>query len=417
MLYYCPLESYTERYTMQWSAPNTGWLERRWLEAEVAYRRVNGVLSHERPLAEIKVGCVVDGIGRSHHCFAQIAELLDHAEAGNLTSDDTIYFDDFWHPGIEALPYVFHLLGIRPRMFAFLHAQSVDEFDFTHPMRGWMRHFEKGIAEALEGIFVCGPCLKDLVVFGGIAPASKVHVTGHPFASDEVLERMPGYYRGFLVDPKSDDWEREQTVVYSSRFDREKNPHFFIQVALKVIAEMPTAKFIICTGSANLKSSDPSALTALEWAREKHPENIIVNDGLTKEEYYSRLCNAKIQFNTADQDFVAITLLEASVAGCLPVYPYFRSFPETFLHKPGYMYERLDVTQAAHMIKMGLDLPQGFWSPAEIKKRSWIHTRFDDSWKRMLAIMNIRTNLRNGIYDYCDPYQEEPTDSRTFGAH
>jgi len=297
------------------------------------------------------------------------------AEQGEISSEDVIYFDDFWHPGLESLPYAFHLLGIKPKMYAFLHAQSVDEFDFTYPMRGWMRFFEKGIAEVLSGIFVCGPCLRDLVVFGGIAPKEKVFITGHPFSSEEVRERMPTL-----------PLTRDNTVIFSSRWDREKNPLFFLKVAEQVVKINKNVKFIVCTSAERIRSNFPEALEKLNQCTSQYPNNILLKEGLTKEDYYEELCKAKIQMNTADQDFVAITLLEASVAGCYPVYPYFRSFPETLRYKPEYMYNRLDVEDA---VKKVLKIVQrdDLWTEEEIEKRSWIHTRFDTSFMRMYNTM------------------------------
>ncbi len=385
MLYYVPLESYRERYTMQWSAPGIGWLERNWRKAGIAYTRIAGKQEENRKT--IKTGAVLDCVGRSMFCFSQIAELLRAAEYGHITNDDVIYFDDFWSPGMEALPYAFSMLGIKPKVYAFLHAQSVDEFDFTYPMRGWMRHFERGIGEFLSGIFVCGPCLRDLVVWGGIAPADKVHITGHPFSSEEVLERMPDWWNEFIAGsgkPK----ERLNRVVYSSRWDREKNPNFFLRVAEEIIKRMPEAVFVVCSSALNIRSNDPKLVELLHDACRKYPDNILLRDNLTKEEYYAELCRAKIQMNTADQDFVAITLLEASVAGCYPVYPYFRSFPETFLYKPGYMYERLNLTSAVESV-LSILRRDDLWDLGVVRSRQWIHSRFDFSWSRMLHHMGL----------------------------
>ena len=375
MLYYCPLEAYKERYTMQWSAPQTGWLERNWIKANIPYIRIDEVKTLEEP-KPITTGCVLDAVGRSQHCFQQINQLLQLAEEKKITNDDCIYFDDFWHPGIEALPYAFSLLGIKPKMYAFLHAQSVDEFDFTYPMRSWMRYFEKGIGKVLDGIFVCGPCLKDLVVFGGIAPSEKVYVTGHPFCSEEVRERMPTQ----KVE------QREPHIIFSSRWDSEKNPHFFLDVAHAVIKQRPRAKFIVCTSAKTIRSNDPANIQHLKNSTLKYPGNIILKENLTKEQYYAELWKAKIQMNTADQDFVAITLLESSVAGCYPIYPYFRSFPETLRQDSKYMYERLDLNQAAKKVVEILDRDD-LWSEEQIQQRSWIHTRFDTAWTRMINVM------------------------------
>jgi hypothetical protein len=150
MLYYLPLEPYEQRYTMQLSAKDTGWMERNWKKAEVNYIRIEG--KHNPDV--IETGVVLDAVGRSRWAMSQISNLLIQARAGNIKDSDVIYFEDFWHPGIEALPYYFQQRGIRPRMYAYCWAQSVDMFDFTYPMRHWMRHFEKGISEIQDGIFV-----------------------------------------------------------------------------------------------------------------------------------------------------------------------------------------------------------------------------------------------------------------------
>lgn len=399
MLYYLPLESYKARYTMQWSAPVTGWLERNWLGAGIPYKRIDPNNGAEQA-RDIKVGCVVDGVGRSLYSFQQFAEVLRLAESGAITSSDVIYIDDFWAPGFESLPYAFHLLGIKPKMYAFLHAQSVDEFDFTHPMRTWMRPFEVGNAEVLNGIFVCGHTLKDLVVRGGIAPAYKVRVTGHPFNSTEVMERMPQWHRGFMsgIGERSVP-PRQNKVVYSSRFDKEKNPHFFMNVADRLIKEHKDVVVVVCTGSTQLKSNDPTAVPRARHMMATYPGRFVIKEGITKEEYYAELCSAKVQLNTADQDFVAITLLEASVAGCYPVYPYFRSFPETLRYSHEYMYQRLDEWHATSSILRVLDR-NDLWTREEINKRAWIHERFDTSWRRMLWHMNLTDVVPGSLNPY-----------------
>jgi glycosyltransferase involved in cell wall biosynthesis len=412
---YMPLEGYRERYTWQWSAPKTGWLERNWIKAGIDYVRIDPAVETDgsaKPPTTIKTGSVVDGVGRSVYCFNQIKMLLRMAERGEVTSDDVIYFDDFWTPGIEALPYAFHLLGIKPKMYAFLHAQSVDKYDFTHPMAKWIRPFEQAIANCLDGIFVCCPTLKKLVtgevnetgnVLGcspGIAIGTNmdlVHVTGHPFNSEEVMGRMPEWYRVMMQEERLSkliDTEcykpfpkRKNQVVWSSRWDPEKNPEFFLKVAKLAFDKKLDAKFVVCTSAPKLRSSDQKQLDNLRDYMHLFP-NVELRENLTKEEYYAVLCESKIQFNSASQDFVAITLLEASVAGCYPVYPNFRSFPETFQHQHEFMYEHLDVNDAYDAIETVIgSKTDDLFTPANIKERAWIHTRFDDSWKRMLNVM------------------------------
>lgn len=387
MLYYLPLESYRERYTIQWSAPETGWLERNWRRCSVPYKRIDPSAGEvKRP---IKTGMVLDARGRTGHCFFQVMELLALADRGQVNDSDVILLDDFWTPGLEALAYTFHLLNVRPRVYAFLHAQSVDRFDFTHPMRRWMRPLETGFAEFLDGIFVCCPTLKDLVVHGGIAPWNKVHVTGHPFSSAEVLGRTPDWYREGLAGTNGRYLgSRENRVVYSSRFDREKNPHFFMDLVERFgrVAPVPGVKFVVCTSAPELRSNDSRAVPRLRALASMRPDLVEIKENLSKEDYYAELCSAKVQFNCADQDFVPITLQEASVCGAYPVYPDFRSFPETFLDRPGFTYRRLHL-QSAFGLLIAVLQQNGLWTNEALAARSWVHRRFDTSWIRMLRVM------------------------------
>lgn len=398
-LFYVPLESYAERYTLQWSAPKTGWIERNLIKAGIDYVRIDGEKSNAT--RTIKTGCVLDAVGRSIHCFSQIKELLLMAESGAITDKDTIYFDDFWHAGIEALPYAFDLFNVHPEMYAFLHAQSVDEFDFTAAMK-WIRPFETGIGNVLDGIFVCCPMLEELCIQGGIAPRGRFYVTGHPFSSEEVMERMPNWYQNAIARPKTcSTLHRLNQVVYSSRWDNEKNPGFFLDVAKEVIRRRQDVRFVICTGATKIRSNRQELLDRLYYECQHSDGLIVLKEGLTKEEYYSELCKSKVQFNCANQDWIAITLLEASVAGCYPVYPYFRSFPEAFLHNYEYMYEHLDKKHAADKICEVMN-HDDLWSYEAIKSREWLHSRFDTSWVRMLEAMGIE----HGQETTEDPYKE-----------
>ena len=313
-LFYVPLEAIQSRYTWQWSAPEVGWLERNWRRYGVEYTRVNGDQSSVP--SDIRSGVVLDAVGRSVFCFSQVAKLLRMAERGEIKDSDVIYFDDFWTPGFLALPYAFHLLGVRPRMYAFLHAQSVDEFDFTASMRHWMRPAEIAIARSLDGILVCCPTLRDLVIHGGIAEPSKVHVTGHPFNSEEVLERFPKCYREWHEKGGRPPYAhnhnpsgRDNTVIWSSRWDAEKDPLFFLKVAEEVIMGglIPGVQFVVCTSSTKLRSNDERLRVAAKEACERFPNNFFVKADLTKEAYYAELCQAKVQFNCLGGNTLVVT--------------------------------------------------------------------------------------------------------------
>lgn len=381
---------------MQWSAPITGWLERNWIEAGVSYIRIDST-ENRRGDTPISTGLVLDTLKRNRHCCDQVNQLMALASTGIVTSKDILYFDDFWHFDIQALAYHFHMLNIAPKMYAFCHAQSVDEFDFTYPMRHWMRDFERGIGKILSGIFVNSDLLKQLLTEEGIGTEETVHVIGHIFCEKEVRERFP------KVHGRQKKFQRENTVIFSSRWDDEKNPLFFLDIMRETVKNRKDIKFIVCTSSQKLRSNNLVNLTRLQWALKQYPNNLFLKEGLTKEEYYIELLKAKIQINTASQDWISIALLEASVAGCYPLYPYFRSFPQALLDDDNFMYKHLALESAVEKLQSIIDDPT-LWSRESIQARAWIHQRHNMSWARMINIMFDKQII--GVLDYAQMQED-----------
>ena len=260
-------------------------------------------------------------------------------------------------------------------------------------MRYWMRDFERGIGKILSGIFVNSDLLKELLIGSGIGTEETVHVIGHIFCEEEVRERMPPPpMLGWPIPPK-----RENTVVFSSRWDDEKNPLFFLEVVRRVMYLRQDIKFVICTSSKKLKSNNFNNLGDLQRALNQFPNNLFLKDGLTKEEYYMELLKAKIQINTASQDWISIALLEASVAGCYPLYPYFRSFPQAFRNDMRFMYEHSILKSAVKKLQNIIDTPI-LWSKESIQARAWIHQRHNMSWARMINIMSRKKIIETPDY-------------------
>lgn len=363
---YLPLEPLKERYTIQLSAAKTGWLERRWNQGVIPYLRIEGKQLNK----EIKAGSVLDANGRGYWACSQIMEVLRLLNAGEITKNDVLYFDDFWHPGISALPYSFHLTGIHPKMFAMLHAQTVDPYDFTYPMRHWMRHFEIGIGKVLDGIFVTSTCLRDMLLYAGIGTENTVHLTGLPYNSEEVKEHWP-----------ADLPKKKNQIVFSSRWDREKRPDVFLDIVDFVLRQRPDVTFVVTTSFNDLRSNDRALVKLFHDAQKRHPKNLELRVNQTKEQYYQTLLESKIQINTADQDFVSWTLLEATTCGCIPLYPCYLSFPEALQDRHEHMYPKNDVKTAAGKVVKFLD------ANPTINDFKWVYKAFDRSWERMYRVM------------------------------
>jgi len=365
-LWYFPLEPYRSRYTCQLSKEKEGWLESRWNQIGLNYERIEGASLND----DIRSGSVLDACGRGYWSCSQIQNFLRKLNEGEISSDDCIYLDDFWTPGIEALPYAFHLTGIKPKIFAMLHAQTVDIYDFTYPMRKWMRHFEVGQGNFFDGIFVTSTCLRDLCLYAGVGSEETVHITGLPYNSDEVRTHFPGTL------PK-----KKNQIIFTSRWDEEKDPLFFLSVVDEILESgNDYINFLVTTSSPELRSNNPELIDKVYRYKDKYPDNFDIKINLTKEEYYHNLLESKIQFNCAHQDFVSWTLLEATTCGCIPVYPNYLSFPEALQYAYDMMYVKNDVQSAANKILQEINF-------GGIKYVDWIYLPYDYSWLRMLNVM------------------------------
>jgi hypothetical protein len=109
--------------------------------------------------------------------------------------------------------------------------------------------------------------------------------------------------------------------------DKEKNPFFMMEVAEQFLFENPDYVWHVTTSGNSFKSMIPGVVDAMYELSERQPRFKMLSN-LTKEEYYTELATAKIQFNSSLQDYVSWTILESTAFGCDVVFPNFRSFPE-----------------------------------------------------------------------------------------
>jgi glycosyltransferase involved in cell wall biosynthesis len=230
---------------------------------------------------------------------------------------DVLFLQDYWHPGIESILYALDLYDINVKIYAMLHAQSVDEYDFTWPMRKWMRGFELGLDKRMAGIFVGSTVHRDQLREAGFE--APIHVVSLPLHKKLTQAKLPNFIPG--------KYKKENVVVYSSRLDKEKNPFFMMEVAKKFLKENNVWEWHVTTSGKEFKSMLPGVIEAMYKLAEEQPRFKLLNN-LTKKEYYTELADAKIQFNSSLQDYVSWTVLESTTFGCDLVFPDFRSFPE-----------------------------------------------------------------------------------------
>lgn len=331
-IWYFGLEPVKARYTEQ--------LSKFWIpEAFEKYKdQVNFVsIDGEYDRTEqIHVGVVLDAVGRGKYAMAQCSVFLSNLASGQVQPGDALYFQDFWHPGIESIFYALDLYGIKVEMYSMLHAQSVDEYDFTYNMREWMRPFELGIAKRMTGIFVGSTIHKEQLRIAGFD--CPIHVVSLPYGKDHTLNQVSQY-------------EKKNQVIFASRLDKEKNPYFLLEVIDKFLQKFPSWEWVITTSGSSFRSNMPGVVEMFEKYAQTQPRLKLLSD-LSKPEYYQTIAESKIMFNSSLQDYVSWTSIEAHTFDTLFICPRFRSFYD--FCDPNFMYQPFDVQSAVDMLKQAV---------------------------------------------------------------
>lgn len=347
-LYYMGLEPYKARYTLQL----TEWNERVFKRRGIDYEIVHGdTLSTDQ---QIVTGQVLDAHGRSYFGMSQLMNLVKMMKEGKVTSEDVIYFEDMFQPGFESLPYILNQVSVqhRPRIYVRCLAQSIDPDDFVHVwgMAKWMGLYEKMVCEAVResgGAILATneEMVMNMKIAGWEAPI--YNISGLAFGKDEVRERV-GTIKPFD--------QRKHRVVFSARWDQEKQPDFYMDLIEEFYKRHPNryVEFAICSG-AKLRSNNDSYMQRTRQMIEEG--KLKLYEDLGKNDYYNIVNDSRVVFNCALQDWVSNTVSEADALGCNVLYPAYRSFPETFANDPDRLYVPWSIDDAINKLEKLLEKP------------------------------------------------------------
>ena len=345
-LFYMGLEKYKSRYTYQLQD---------WNEHVFKRRGINYVIVPGETLDNsqaIVTGQVLDAHGRTYFGMSQMMSLIKMMKNGETNHEDVIYFEDMFQPGIESLPYILNQIDAihRPRIFVRCLAQSIDPDDFVHVwgMQKFMGHYEKMVDSFVDGILATNEeMVMHMKIAGWQAPI--YNISGLAFGLGEVLSRVE------KVKPFHD---RKNRVLFSARWDQEKQPDFYMDLIDEWHKRHPNnlVEFCICSGS-KLKSNNDSYMKRTHALVERN--RLRLYEDLEKNAYYDIVNNSRVVFNCALQDWVSNTVSEADALGCNVLYPAYRSFPETFANDHERMYIPWSIEDAVDKLEKLLKKPHG----------------------------------------------------------
>ena len=378
-LIYCGLEPYEGRYTLQLQQWNEAAFKRRGIDYEIIH---GDTLDDSK---SIVTGQVLDAHGRSYYSLTQMAKLVAKMKAGEIQYDDIIFFEDMFTPGMEVLPYIMDQCGWehQPRVFVRCLAQTIDPDDFLHvwDMQGWMAHYEKMVNTWVSGVLASN---EEMVAHMKIAgwQVPMYNISGLAFDQNEVRSRVKN------IKPFS---ERKKRVVFSARFDQEKQPGFFMDI-VEHFGPFTDIEFAVLSGGP-LRSNDESYLERAIKLTKTHP-NFKIYENLKKDEYYELLADSKVLFNCALQDWVSNTASEADALGTNCLFPAYRSFPETFANDPECLYIPWSKEDATNKLECLLETPRnGIGTLA-----NWTSGTIDRCLDIMLGLDNGKWNRNQSNY-------------------
>ena len=327
-LFYMGLEPYEGRYTLQLEE----WSRRAFNKRDLDWVSVPGTTIDNTK--SIQVGQVLDAHGRSFFAMSQMMNLVQMMRNGEVTGEDCIFFEDMFQPGMESLPYIMDQIPAedRPKVWIRCLAQAVDPDDFVHVwgMSKWMSLYEEMCNEFVTGVLASN---EEMVAHMKIAnwKAPIYNVSGLAFDKTEVRLRV-----GQLKE-----WsERDQRVVFAARFDQEKQPDFFMDIAEQLA---PTGIEFALVQGGPLRSNNQKYV---DRARNLETRGLLkIYENQKKNDYYEILNSSKVMFNCALQDWTSNTVSEADSLNCNVLFPAYRSFPEIFAN----CHERMYVLSLIHI--------------------------------------------------------------------
>lgn len=374
---YVCLEKYEGRYTLQLQEWNEQVFKRRGID----YVVIDGeTLDNSK---SIVTGQVLDAHGRSYFSLTQMANLVKMLKQGEFTSEDVLYFEDMYTPGIESLPYIFDQIPkeYRPRIAVRCLAQSIDPDDFVHVwgMSKWMGLYEK-MVDSFADITLASneEMAMHMKVAGWESPI--YNISGLAFGKAEVRSRVAGDLKPFE--------DRAMRVGFAARWDQEKQPDFYMDLieAWNDNFHLPKVEFCIFSGG-KLKSNNDSYMSR---TRDLQARGLLtVHEDLEKNDYYALLNDTRVLFNCALQDWVSNTVSEADTLGSNVLYPAYRSFPETFANDHTRLYVPWSLEDAMGKLNTLLQKPhaqQGRisdWTDGCIDRIVDILEGTGEQWRRM----------------------------------
>lgn len=291
-IFLVPIEPIDSRYTKQWYENIPKIIGDRISELKLDPREVVTVAG-EGATNGTTAGAFLDFAATNYYKAAQVQAISELFMHGRVKAGDKFLVTDAWNFAITAIRYMSDLLEIPVEIHGIWHAGHYDPTDILgmKMQKSWPPHQERAWYHACDYNWYATNFHRSMFLTNLDIPYTdtyKAQRSGQPH--EYIIPQLEALR----------DTPKQDKVIWPHRYNADKQPD---------IAE-------------NLKTNFDVVITA--------------KMGLSKEAYYKELASSKVIFSCALHENLGISIMEAVLAGVIPVLPdrcsYAEMYPAEFLY-------------------------------------------------------------------------------------
>jgi len=291
-IYLVPIEPIDSRYTKQWYDNIPKIIGDRIAELSLDPHEVVTIAGEGANNATTS-GAFLDFAATNYYKAAQVQAISELFMHGRVKAGDKFLVTDAWNFAITAIRYMSDLLEIPVEIHGIWHAGHYDPTDILgmRMRKDWPPHQERAWFHACDYNWFATNFHRSMFLTNldiDYTQAYKAQRSGQPH--EYIIPQLEALA----------DTIKEDKVIWPHRYNADKQPE---------IAE-------------NLKTNFDVVITA--------------KMGLSKDAYYKQLASSKVIFSCALHENLGISIMEAVLAGVIPVLPdrcsYAEMYPPEFLY-------------------------------------------------------------------------------------
>lgn len=309
-IYLVPIEPIDSRYTKQWYENIPKLIQDRAAEKNIECPRIV-TIDGTIPTAGTTTGAFLDFAATNIYKASQAQKIAELFQAGEVQPGDKFLVTDAWNFVITPIKYMSDLLGIPVEIHGIWHAGAYDPTDILgmKMSKPWPAEVERSWFYSCDWNYYATDFHRSMFLRNLDIPQA---YHNRAIRSGQPHEPIIAQLEPYINSPK------KAQVMWPHRYNADKQPD---------IAEDLAGKFnMIITQKMNL----------------------------SKSEYYEHMGSSQVIFSCALHENLGISIMEAVLAGCIPVLPDRASYHEMYL--PEFKYPSEWTSSHANYLKYKTDL-------------------------------------------------------------